>query len=230
MAGQGKYTKINKEGKKITKHPHYRKGKRPKIGVINGQDVKKVAKVFDINNGLFRWGGSRNKQSPMDQFKLFCGLGRIDTEKFKDKEEKQYYNDHKDAFDRIIKITKERTTTQYKGGKGWLQNTGIYRSGTEGVWMKGGQAAGACNIAFVFEGKYVISVYSRHINKGITEDSPGPFAGNTRHFNKEGWRRDLDIVSKIVEELMKKHVSKSESLEESIKMRKNKKINILINR
>jgi len=217
LTGIGKFSYEDKTGKTKTKHPHYRTGDRPKIGVIDGPDVKKVAKIFDINNGMFRWGGVRNKQTPLDQFKLFAGLARIDTGNFKDKEEEQYYNEHKESFDRIIKITKERTTTQYKGGKGWLQNTGIYRSGTEGVWMKGGQAAGACNIAFVFEGKYVISVYSRYINKGITENSPGPFAGNTKHFNREGWLRDLDIVSKTTEELMSKHVFKTSSLEEIIR-------------
>jgi len=207
--------KSRRTGKTYTKHPHYRKGQRPKIGVINGEDVKRIAKIFDINNGKFRFGGARNKQTPLDQFKLFAGLARIDTKNFKDQKEEQYYNEHKDAFDRVIKITKERTKSQYKGGNGWLQNTGIYRSGIEGVWMKGGQASGACNIAFVFEGKYVISVYSRHINKGITKNSPGPFAGNVKHFYKEGYQRDLDIVSKTAEELMKRHVLKT--LEESLK-------------
>tara|TARA_A200000159_G_scaffold98692_1_gene91437 strand:+ start:3452 stop:6244 length:2793 start_codon:yes stop_codon:yes gene_type:complete len=219
LTGIRKFSYKDKEGKTKTKHPHYRDDGRPKIGVINGDDVKKVAKIFGINNGMFRWGGVRNKQAPLDQFKLFAGLARIDTENFKDQKEKQYYNEHKESFDRIIKITKERTTTQYKGGKGWLQNTGIYRSGTEGVWMKGGQAAGACNIAFVFEGKYVVSVYSNSINKGITEESPGPFSGDDKHFDKQGFLRDLDIVSKIVEELMKKNVLKTSSLEEITKER-----------
>lgn len=218
IAGIKKFTyKDPKTGEIKTRLPHYREGKRPKIGVIDGQDVKNVAKMFGINNGLFRWGGVRNQQSPLDQFKLFCALARVDAGSFKDEEEKKYYNQHKESFDRIIKITKERTKTQYKGGKGWLQNTGIYRSGTEGVWMKGGQAVGACNIAFVFEGKYVVSVYSSSINKGVTEDSPGPFAGNTEHFDKKSFKRDLDIVSKIVEELMKKNILKTSSLEEVVR-------------
>ena len=149
------------------------------LGRVSHEEIKDIAKNFGVEDSKFLWGSVNNQQTPKDFFNFFATLSRMDTGKFKDSKEEAYYNTYKQEIDKIISIQKEGTARQKSTG--WLNDSGVFNFGN--VWMKGGYAIGAGNIALVLDNKYVIVVYTRFFTN--TKNKRGIILGRLSGIVKE---------------------------------------------
>jgi hypothetical protein len=146
---------------------------------VSHEEIKDIAKNFGVEDSKFLWGSVNNQQTPKDFFNFFATLSRMDTGKFKDSREEAYYSTYKQEIDKIISIQKEGTARQKSTG--WLNDSGVFNFGN--VWMKGGYAIGAGNIALVLDNKYVIVVYTRFFTN--TKNKRGIILGRLSGIVKE---------------------------------------------
>ena len=139
------------------------RGIRTNFGQIGNKEVKNVSKLFGIKKSTFLFAHGRNKQTPMDTFKLWSGLARLDLAIRKGKEnqlseEDPLYpllRDYREEVKRVILAQKYRSYSTYLTASGCLD--------VPGHWGKGGSVSNIKNFAFIIpkeDKTYVLSVFT----------------------------------------------------------------------
>lgn len=146
------------------KRPWTPRGIRTNFGQVGNEEVRNVSKLFGISDkSTFLFARGRNKQTPMDTFKLWSGLARLDLAIRKGKEnqlseEDPLYpllRDYREEVKRVILAQKYRSYSTMMTASGCLD--------VPGHWGKGGSVSNIKNFAFIIpkgDKTYVLSVFT----------------------------------------------------------------------
>lgn len=168
----------------------YERGKgASEVGKIDRAILRQILSVFDISNQKFTYGGSNNKQSPLDYYKFLSGLTRMTTGRPKNKAEEDFAEKYGPEMKQVIEALKKRVYAPH------IKN-GFRSAGITNFWGKGGRASGSLNYGIVIDDEYVLVIYTR-----FSEEKYGTPGYNKTGSGGEHTGKMFTIIKSLVDKI-----------------------------